>query len=855
MPLRPILTLVAAAIVAAACGVRPAGAQTDPPHAAEDVVWTEAPLADALADLTERTGVEFVFALRLVRDVRVSGRYSPGSDVEAAVRRMLRDTGVRAERIRAGQYVLIREPLNVAVGDAEPEAYTGVLEGRVVDAETNAPLTGAHVWLVDLALGDVVGAGGSFAVASLPTGEYAVRVSHVGYRAADLRLDVFPDSPQLPPTIRLHPEPVASTAVDVGAGPETVGPTPGTTDLGARQAAAIPYALAEGDLVATLSWLPGLSRTGGASGALVVRGADPDQTRTVRDGVPLYGPWHAFGTFSVFQPEALARVRFHRGSLPAALGGGLAAVLDVETTSALAGDTSGTAAVGPVAARAVGDLALGDRAGLHVGLRHSTLGVLVAPQLREEGGAYVLDPLGGRFGSEPDLLFSDGEAKLSLAVGAATRLDVGGTVGADRIRSTLPALSAPLGPGAGGDAELDYRWRTHTLSARLQSLVGERTLTTATAYRTGHDADEVRRGEALARADQALVEHGLTLDADRYLAFGRDLRGGVQLAHRRVDGRTSGSRASESASRQAGAEAAVYVMGTWRFGEAWELQPGLRAEVVGRDGQRAVSAVSPRLHARWSPLADLNVRAGVSRQTQAVQRLRGRVGDRYDVVAARWLLVGRGVPLASAWQAGVGAEWAPSGPLAFSADVYRRLSAGLLEPVERSSEEPGIQPADVLRGYAVHDGDALGAELAGRLRRDAWTVGISGALASARVRPAERDEGEVRGAWRPSRYDRPVTLGVLAERRGSRFSVAARVDVESGLARDDGTRGPVEGRASLAVGARFQAGGLRWDVLAQATAWPWAADARAPLVAVGGPLVSDTRSVPSLPLVSVSASW
>ena len=857
-------SLLALLLVAGAALSGPRVVAQAPP----DVVWEDALLADALRDVTERTGVEFVFALRLVRDVRVSGRYQPGADLEAALRTLLRGSGVRAERIRSGQYVLIREPLNVAVGDEEPEAFTGTLQGRVVDATTGEPLEGAHVWLVDLALGGVVDRLGGFAVPALPTGEYAVRISHVGYRAADIRLDVFPDSPQLPPTVRLFPEPIASASANVDAGPEAVGPAPGTTDLGARQAVAIPHALADGDLVATLSWLPGLSRTGGASGALVVRGADPDQTRTIRDGVPLYGPWHAFGTFSAFQPEALARVRFHRGSLPAALGGGLAAVLDVETTNALAGDTSATAAIGPVAARAVGDVGLGAGAGLHVGLRHSTLGLLVSPQLREEGGAYVLDPLGGRFGSEPDLLFSDAEAKLSVRLGRTARLDVGGTAGGDRVRSLLPNLAGAVGPSSfASPTELDYRWRTHTASAHLRGLVGDRTLGSGTAYRSGHAADESRRSAVEQQTRQVLVEHGATLDLDHFVSLDRQVRGGVQVAHRRIDGSAAVTPAPDPAapaveSRQGGTELAAYVMGTWRRGETWEVQPGLRAEVFGRDGEPAATALSPRLHARWSPRPDLHVRAGLSRQTQAVQRLRGRVGDRYDVAAARWLLPGAGVPVASAWQLGLGAEWAPSGPVAFSADVYRRRSTGLLEPVARSRAEPGVALADVLRSFAAHEGDAVGAELAARLQREAWTLGFSGALASARVRPADRQlDGERSGApdgsgWRPSRYDRPLSVGVLAERRGPRFSVAARVDAESGLARADGTRGPVEGRASLALGARFRTAGLRWDVLAQGTAWPWGPEpAPPPVSATSGPLVSDARGLPSLPLVSVSVSW
>ena len=147
---------------------------------------------------------------------------------------------------------------------------------------------------------------------------------------------------------------------------------------------------------------------------------------------------------------------------------------------------------------------------------------------------------------------------------------------------------------------------------------------------------------------------------------------------------------------------------------------------------------------------------------------------------------------------------------------------------------------------------SMGAELAARLQREAWTFGLSGALAQARVRPVRQPDA----GWRASRYDRPVVVGLLAERRGDRFSIAGRVDLESGLARADGTRAPVEGRASLAVGARFQTAGLRWDVLAQATAWPWASHGLVPpVVGAGGPLVSDPRGVPSLPLVSLSMSW
>ena len=821
--------------------------------------WEGAPLSEALYELAEATGLELVFALRLVDDVRVSGQYRVSEDPDRALRYLLRGTGVRAERIRAGQYVLIREPLNVSAElETVREAYTGTLDGRVVDAETGEALLGAHVWLVDIGLGGVARLDGAFAVPNLPTGRYVVRVSHVGYRPVRLELDVFPDSPRLPPTIRLQPETVESVSASVTAGPEPPGATPGTTELGARQAAAVPYALGEGDLAATLSWLPGLTRVGGASGALVVRGSDPHRTRYLRDGVPLYEPWHAFGLFSAFQPEALSRVQFHRGSLPPGLGGGLAAVLDVETTDALAGDTLRTLGLGAVAARAVADVPLGDDVGVHIGLRRSVLGAMLMPGLRAEGGAWVLDPTGGdpfsrggdgsaepAGGDRPHVGFGDAAVKLSARTGRQSQVDVSATLGDDRARIDLPIQGGAF----------DYGWRTHTISVRGRTLVDGTSLVSGLAYRTGHHTTEERLGGVPIRTEQGLVEHGLSLDVDRFVSLEHQVRAGLQTALREVDGVQARPGVSDDA-RQRTAEVALYVADSWRPSSRWQLQPGLRAEAWVGSGVPRLT-LSPRLFARWSPDEDrLVVRGGLSRQTQAVHRVRDRA-SRYALASSRWLLASDGVPLSSAWQLGVGAEWAVTSRLAFSADAYARTSEGLLEPVGPPTGEPGVVPLSLAAAYPPHDGRAAGVELAGRYLAGDWTLGLSAALATAQVRPESAPGStEARGlGWSPSTYDRPVALGVLAERRSGPFTTALRVDLESGLPRLGGGRDPLQVRASAAVGATATWAGLRWTGQAQATVRPLGAGVGEGVAEPGLPLAADVRGLPGWPVVSVSARW
>ncbi|MEM0961491.1 MAG: TonB-dependent receptor [Bacteroidota bacterium] len=807
-----------------------------------ELAWTNVPLAEALYELAEATGLELVFALRLVEDVRIYGRYRVTDDPDRALRLLLRGTGVRAERIRAGQYVLIKEPPNVTA-ESTRDAFTGTLDGRVVDAESSVALLGAHIWLVDLGLGAVAGTEGGFAVPDLPTGRYVVRVSHVGYQPVRLELDVFPDSPRLPPTIRLQEVTVESDNASVVAGPPAPGPTPGMTDLSARQAAAVPTALGEADLAATLSWLPGLSRTGGASGAIVVRGADPQQTRYIRDGVPLYEPWHGFGLFSAFQPEGLGRVRFHRGSLPAPLGGGLAAVLDVETTDALAGDSVRAIGLGAVVGRLVADVPLSERVGVHLGAQRSTLGALLAPTIRAEGGAWVLDPAGGTpfQAREPSVAFGDASAKVSIALGVSRQLDLSGTLGGDDIRVELP----------GGEAAgMDYRWRTHTTSARLRSLIGSRTFITALAYQTGHDAAERRiRPLAVVETDQAIAENGISVDVDHFRSLSHQIRGGVQIAERTVTG-AQRLGPMPDARRQQVTEVAGYVQDTWRPGGGWELQPGLRAEV--RLTPESASRVdwSPRLFARWTPEGEsVVVRAGVSRQTQAVHRVRGRASGRYDLASSRWLLADDQVPLARAWQAGAGAEWAPSQALALSADAYVRLSSGLLEPSSIGGIEASVRPGALLRTHPPHDGRAVGLELAARYLWGGWTLGMTGAVASAVVRP------ESGGAWRPSAYDRPVSLGLLAQRRRGPWTAALRLDAESGLPRPQGGRDAVQLRASGAVGVTSRRWGLDWTANAQATLQPYI-DADPVLNPdLSLPLAADTRGLPLWPVLSLTARW
>lgn len=815
-----------------------------------ELVWKEAPLDEVLSAYVAASGVEIVYAMRLVRDVRVTGHAHPDDSPERVLEQLLRGTDLRAERIRPGQFVLIKEPVTVEVLGDDPTLYTGTLESRVVDAESGAPLRGAHVWLVDVALGGVADAEGYVAVPNLPAGDYVARVSHVGYRPVRLELSVYPISPRLPMEIRLQPKASILADAQVTPRPLPASPVPGSTDLGARQAAAIPHPLAENDLAGTLDWLPGVGRAGGTAGAFVVRGADPTQTFTLRDGVPLYAPWHAFGLFSAFQPEALARVRFHRGSLPADLTGGLAAVLEVETRNGMQGEPVGRAALGPTTGRLVTQVPLTRDLGVHVAARRSTLGGLIRPELRSEPGWLVISPLGktGWSGERrPSIIFGDLEAKMTARLGSSARVDVNAYYGADRVRHLTPGDHL-----TDDDLAFDYAWQARALSTHALGMAGRSTLAEGLVYRSEHRTSEIPLGmEAERRQD--LTETGIRIKAEHFVSLGMQMRAGGRMLARAVNGTILGAEAEDSGGmqRQRTTEAGIFGDVTWKPADGWEVQPGLRVDAYTAP---EVVVLSPRLHARWIGREDRVVlRVGAGRQAQSVHRLRAT--GPYEPATARWLLADERTPIAQSWHAGAGAEWAPRADLAFSIDTYGRWARNLV----RASTQEGVVAVDPggLRAEAVTEhGRAIGLEVAGRYSWEPWLTGFSYAWAASRRRLNAEDAPSDSSFWQPSPYDRTHTAGLLAERRGKHFALVLRLDAESGVPMPGGRRTPAELRMSASIGTTFSAVGLQWEVLLQG-------NARSRVGSVtpasdGGPsasLVADLRSRPVLPLLYLSASW
>ena len=63
----------------------------------------------------------------------------------------------------------------------QKKVTTGVIKGKVIDADTKAPLIGTNVVLVGTVKGVATGMDGSFVIRKVPVGSYVLQFDYIGY--------------------------------------------------------------------------------------------------------------------------------------------------------------------------------------------------------------------------------------------------------------------------------------------------------------------------------------------------------------------------------------------------------------------------------------------------------------------------------------------------------------------------------------------------------------------------------------------------------------------------------------------------------------------------------------------------
>ncbi|MGC4089390.1 MAG: TonB-dependent receptor [Polyangiaceae bacterium] len=207
-----------------------------------------------------------------------------------------------------------------------PPPTSGEINGSVRLVDGDAPLAGADV---ELSFPDgsvqhvVTDPDGRFALKAAPAGHYKVRVTVEGFR--ELKQDEDVVAGEATDVIyRLAPLP---TGIEVLV--EGVRPAREVTrrTIERREIERIPGT--GGDALRSLQALPGVARTPGLLGLLIIRGSAPQDTNAFIDGSLTPLVYHFGGLSSVVPTEMLDRIDFYPGNFSARFGRVQGGIIDV----------------------------------------------------------------------------------------------------------------------------------------------------------------------------------------------------------------------------------------------------------------------------------------------------------------------------------------------------------------------------------------------------------------------------------------------------------------------------------------------------------------------------------------------
>jgi len=625
-------------------------------------------------------------------------------------------------------------------------AQAATVSGFVRDRSTGESLLSANVILSNTSFGSLSNENGYYAVTGIPGGTYVLVVSYIGYETYRdtlslgaeeyLRRDV-----ELVPTFL-----IGETAVVVAdRNQDERLAQPGFVAIQAVVLKELP-AIGETDLMRSLQLLPGIQASSDISSGLYIRGGGPDQTQILLDQIPLYNPSHAFGFFSIFNPEAIKDLRLHKSAYPASYGGNLGAVLDVTNRDGNRNELRGSGGISLISMRTMLEGPLGNGSFMVSGRRTYLEPILAFIRRRVE--------------DIPGYYFYDLNAKINQNLPGSEKLVLSGYFGRDDLN--LETSEDNLFNVRWGNSGITGKW-THLFSPTLfGNFIVSGSDYTSRLF-ANFDGTEVLFRNSIRDIS---VKGDLDYAVDDRHSIKLGFRGtGYQFRFKR-----SFNEDDQLDLRLNPYVLSFYAQDQWQALDATSLRLGLRANYYSERGE---ADLEPRISVSHRLSGGLRLKAGGGRYHQYLQLITTEGFSGGDF----WVPLDGTVAPGQAWHYVVGASWDPAPDYRISLEsYYQKLSNLVVVDNSRAagSEETSSEDVFITGGKGYTSGMELFVErLSGRL-----TGWIGYTLGWTRRQFPELNQGD----WYPPKYDRRHDLVVSASYRLGSWSLGSNVVFATGQA-------------------------------------------------------------------------
>ncbi len=647
-------------------------------------------------------------------------------------------------------------------------------EGTVRERFSKRAMPGIKVNLKDLGVSTTTDAEGQFAFVDVPLGKHQVELSGDKLVTQSTEETLEKD---LKKTVKYLVE-----EKQEGIDEERVTRAPrikkeaAQTTIRSEEARRVPGT--QGDAIKVVQNLPGVARAAFGSGALVVWGASPKETKTNLDGVEIPALYHFGGFRATVNSELVRSIELVPGAYGADFGRGLGGLVKIETRPLPDKGFHGYVAADVIDASAMLTGAIGDRFRIGIAGRASYLDRVVRGLTSKDVGELVPLPR-----------YYDYQLVSSLKLRRDEDLSLLFLASSDRLERTVPSED-PSNVRKETTESTFYR-----LILRYQRLDADgSSLAVTPSFGWEGTRSTTRFGEVPTNLDQQSYRYGLRASYRRKVArpltlsVGLDLQGSatridrfgsINLPPREGDvtvfGQPPGDDINADRFRVHSLDVGPFVFGELQLGKV-TITPGFRLDAFVLDGTRIAPAVgdlppvgftrvlfgaSPRLQISYKPhkRVTLTVATGLYYQPPDPDELSSVFGNPR-----------LGLQRAVHVTAGIAARL--TGTLALEATAYYKHLDHLI--MRNALPTPPLAEALVQDGV----GRSYGAQIL--LRQELWK-GFFGWITYSVSRSERRNHPG--SAWRLFDYDQTHVLTLIASYEYKGWVFGTRLRYATGMPR------------------------------------------------------------------------
>lgn len=541
-----------------------------------------------------------------------------------------------------------------------------VVSGIIKSRDSNEAIPYANIYVKEDGIGVSSNSYGFYSLVIPHNRTIEITFSSLGYREFRTKLLLTRDSSL---NVDLEPFYVELSPITFSAKEEDhQNSSAGHIQLDLATAQQTPTLLGEKDLLKTIQLLPGVQRSMEGSTALYVRGGSPDQNLLLLDDATVYNANHLFGFFSVFNGDAVKRVDFFKGAMPARYGGRISSIVDMQMKDGNQDKLTGSAGIGLLSSRVTltGPL-IKNKTTFLVSARRSYLDLLITPFISESSkSSYVLQ---------------DFNTKISHKIGKRDKIIISGYFGFDRLKATSKDNSDL--------SRTNLRWGNMTVTSRWNHVLSKKLFLNTTFLYTGFNfklenevvSDNIQSRNDVTSNASAIRDFSVKSDLDIFATNQHTLKTGFLITNHfyrprifRQENFATGENLDTIRTYSTN-EMAVYFEDRWKATKKMTFDFGIRLSALATS-KKIYRVLEPRASINYTLPYGLTLSGSYSRSNQFVHLLSSTgIGLSTDL----WVPVTPTAPpqQADQFSAGIIKEFERHG-LSISVEAYRKYMRNII---------------------------------------------------------------------------------------------------------------------------------------------------------------------------------